>query len=70
MHEKVLVLFQVSFNATTIFLQLRHFLLDVFEEVRVGSIKSKLPNMASTCCCDLQGGYKPGKHGKPGNLGN
>ena len=48
-HEKVHVLFQESFNATTIFLQLRHFLL----EVRVGPIKSKLPCMASTCCCDL-----------------
>ena len=52
-HEKVLVLFQESFNATTIFLQLHHFLLDVFQEVRVGQIKSKLPYMASTCCCDL-----------------
>ena len=51
--EKVLVLFRESFNATTIFLQLRHFLLDVFEEVRVGPIKSKLSYMASTCCCDL-----------------
>ena len=39
-HEKVLVLFQESFNATTIFLQLCHFLLDVFQEVRVGPIKS------------------------------
>ena len=29
-HEKVLVLFQESFNATTLFLQLRQFLLDVF----------------------------------------
>ena len=29
-HEKVLVLFQESFNVTTIFLQLRHFLLDDF----------------------------------------
>ena len=36
-----------SFNATTIFLQLRHFLLYVFQEVRVGPIKSKLPYMAS-----------------------
>ena len=53
MHEKVFVLFQESFNATTIFLQLRHFLLDVFQEVRLGPIKSKLPYMASTCCCDL-----------------
>ena len=52
-HEKVLVLCQESFNATTIFLQLRHFLLDVSREVSVGSIKSKLPYMASTCCCDL-----------------
>ena len=50
--EKVLVLFQESFNATTIFLQLRHFLLDVFQEVRVGPMKSKLPYMASTCFCD------------------
>ena len=39
--EKVLALFQESFNATTIFLQLRHFQLDVFQEVRVGPIKSK-----------------------------
>ena len=31
----------------------RHFLLDVFQEVRVGPIKSKLRYMASTCCCDL-----------------
>ena len=53
MHEKVLVLFQESFNAATIFLQLRRFLLDVFQEVSVGPIKSKLPHMASTCCCDL-----------------
>ena len=52
-HEKVLILFQELFNATTIFLQLRHFLLDVFQEVRVGPMKSKLPCMASTCCCDL-----------------
>ena len=52
-HEEVLVLFQESFNATTIFLQLRHFLLDVFQELRVGPRKSKLPYMASTCCCDL-----------------
>ena len=52
-HENVLVLFQESFNATTIFLQLRHFLLDVFQEVRAGSTKSKLPHMASICCCDL-----------------
>ena len=37
----------------TFFLQLRYFLLDVFQEVRVGLIKSKLPYMASTCCCDL-----------------
>ena len=42
-HEKVLVLFQESCNATTIFLQLCHFLLDVFQEVHVGPIKSKLP---------------------------
>ena len=53
MYETVLVLFQESFNATTIFLQLRHYLLDVFQEVRVGPIKSKLPYMASACCCDL-----------------
>ena len=39
MHEKVLALFQESFHATTIFLQLRHFLLDVFQEVHVGPIK-------------------------------
>ena len=52
-HEKVHVLFQESFNATTISLQLRHFLLGVFQEVHVGPIKSKLPYMASTCCCDL-----------------
>ena len=51
--EKVLVLFQESFIATKIFLQLRHFLLDIFQEVRVGPIKLKLPYMASTCCCDL-----------------
>ena len=31
-----------SFNATTIFLQLHHFLLIVFQEVRVGPTKSKL----------------------------
>ena len=47
-HEKALVLFQELFNATTIFLQSRHFLLDV----RAGPIKSKLPYMASTHCCD------------------
>ena len=41
-HGKVLVLFQESFNVTTIFLQLRHFLLDVFQEVRVGPIKSSI----------------------------
>ena len=52
-HEKVLVLFQESLNVTTIFLQLRHFLLDVSQEVRVGLIKSKLSYLASTCCCDL-----------------
>ena len=52
-HEKVLVLFQESFNMTTIFLRLRHFLLNVFQEVRKEPIKSKLPYMASTCCCDL-----------------
>ena len=34
-HEKLLVLFQESFNATAVFLQLCHFLLDVFQEVRV-----------------------------------
>ena len=48
-HEKVLVLFQESFNAITIFLQLRHFLLDVFEEIGVGPIKSNLSFMASAC---------------------
>ena len=53
MHEKVLVFFRESFNAITIFLQLRHFRLDVFHEVHVGPIKSKLPCMASTYCCDL-----------------
>ena len=52
-HEKVFVLFQESFNATTIFLQLRHFLLDAFREVRVGPIKSRLSCMASTRRCDL-----------------
>ena len=52
-HEIVLVLFQESFNATTIFLQFRHFLLDVFQEVHVGPIKSNLSCVASTCCCDL-----------------
>ena len=52
-HEKVLVLFQESFNATAIFLQLRHFLLDVFQEVGVGPIKSKLSYVASSCFCDL-----------------
>ena len=52
-HEKVLILFQESFNASTIFLQLRHFLLDVSQEVGVEPIKSKLPYMASTCFCDL-----------------
>ena len=52
-HEKVLVLFQESFNAITIFLHLRHFLLNVFQEVREEPIKSKLPYMASTCRCDL-----------------
>ena len=52
-HEKVPVLFRESFNGTTIFLQSRNFLLDVFQEVRVGPIESKLPYMASTCCCDL-----------------
>ena len=46
-HEKVLVLFQESFNATSIFLQLRHFLLDVFQEVHVGLMKSKLPFVSS-----------------------
>ena len=50
-HGKVLVLFQESFNETTFFLQLRHALLDVFQEVRVGP-KSKLPYMVSKCCCD------------------
>ena len=38
MHEKVLVLLQESFNAITIFLQLRNFLLEVFQEVCVGPI--------------------------------
>ena len=52
-HEKVLVLFQESFNATKIFLQLRHFLLDVFQKVRVGPIKTKLPYTASPLCCDI-----------------
>ena len=52
-HEKVLVFSEELFSATTIFLQLRNFLLDVFQEVRVGPIKSKLPLMALTCCCDL-----------------
>ena len=52
-HEKVLVLFEELFNATTIFMQLCHFLLDVFQEVPEGPIKSKLPYMASACCCDL-----------------
>ena len=42
-HEKVLVLFQKSFNATTIFLQLRYFLWDISQEVRVGPIKSNFP---------------------------
>ena len=51
--KSILVLFQESFYAITILLQLRHFLFDVFQEVRVGSIKSKLPYMASTCYCDL-----------------
>ena len=41
MHKKVLFLFQESFNGTTIFLQLRHFLFDVFQEVYVRPIKSK-----------------------------
>ena len=36
-----------------VYLRLSHFLLNVFQEVRVGPIKSKLPHMASTCCCDL-----------------
>ena len=52
-HKKVIVLFQELFNATTIFLQLRHFPSDVFQEVRVEHIKLKLPYMASTHCCDL-----------------
>ena len=52
-HEKVFVLFQESFNVTTIFLQLCEFLLDVSQEVRVGPIKSKLPYMTSSSCCDL-----------------
>ena len=29
------------------------FSVGCFQEVRVGPIKSKLPHMASTCCCDL-----------------
>ena len=42
-HEKVLVLlFQESFNATTIFLQSRHFLLDVFRRCRIDKIKTSL----------------------------
>ena len=41
-HEKVLALFQESFNATAIFLQLRHFLLDVFQEVRVEHLKTSI----------------------------
>ena len=40
-HEKVLVLFQESFNAITIFLQLCHFLLDIFQEVRDRTDKIK-----------------------------
>ena len=52
-HKKVLVLFQELFNATAIFLQLRHFPLDVFQEVRVEPTKLILPCMASTHCCDL-----------------
>ena len=44
-HEKVLVLFQESFNATAIFLESDQFLLDVFQEVHVGHIKSILPYM-------------------------
>ena len=51
-HKKVLVLLQESFNSTTISLQLRHFLLDVSQEERVGPITSKLPCMASACCRD------------------
>ena len=39
-HEKVLALFQESFNATAIFLQIRHFLLDVFQEVGIRPKKS------------------------------
>ena len=42
-HKKVLVLFQELFSATAIFLQLRHFPLDVFQEVRVEPTKLKLP---------------------------
>ena len=49
-HEKVLVLFEESFNASKIFLQLRHFLLDVFQMVCVVPIKSKPQYMASACC--------------------
>ena len=40
-------------NATTIFLRLHHFLLDVFQKVCVGPIKSKLPYMTSAPFCDL-----------------
>ena len=40
-HEKVLVLFRESFNATTIFLQSRNFLLDVFQEVTCRAQKNK-----------------------------
>ena len=42
-HENSTCFVQESFNATAIFLQLHHFLLDVFQEVRVGPIKSKFP---------------------------
>ena len=51
-HKKV-VLFQELFNATATFLRLRHFPLDVFQEVRVEPTKLKLPYMASAHCCDL-----------------
>ena len=53
MNKKVLVLFRELFNATTSFLQLCHFPLDVFQEAGVEPIKLKLPYMASTHCCGL-----------------
>ena len=73
--EKLLVLFQESFNATTIFLQLRNFLLDVSQEVRVGPIKSKLPCMASNVSViyyriymDQFNQQVQAKYGAPGTL--